>query len=234
MRRVGDAFLARETVGEETASVIDAHDVRSIFLAGASTIAEAITDPAVASAWDQPSVLEDQLVSGLVGHLARGGVWVVAEYLDAGEPEAAVDVRGAGEYFATFAATAGADDHRAIRDRGAAVASVGRRALLERVTTHLGALRSDLEALPPDHLISVMGGTVMRLDEYLITRIVEQGVHLDDLARSVGREPWSLPEGHSAITISIGIEVARRRHGSSSVVRSLYRRGFAETTFPVL
>ena len=80
--------------------------VRELFVAGAHTIVDAIADPSVGEAWDRPSVLEDQLVSGLCGHLARGGVWVVSDYLDAGTPVGPVEFASAGEYFEGFAASA--------------------------------------------------------------------------------------------------------------------------------
>ena len=73
----------------------EAPDVVALFVAGAHAIVEAIADPSVAEAWDRPSVLEDQLVSGVAGHLARGGVRVVADYLRAGHPAGPVDVNSA-------------------------------------------------------------------------------------------------------------------------------------------
>lgn len=214
--------------------VLDTDDVPSLFLEGADVVAEAIGDPAVAEAWDRPSVLEDQRVSGLAGHLARSGVWVVADYLDAGEPEGPPDFNSAGHYFATFADAASLDDHRAIRDRGAAVAAVGHDELVETLVARLDALRPRLESLPVDHLIAVLDGKVMRLDDYLMSRIVEQVVHLDDLARSVDQEPWELPIAAEALAMSVGLDIACRRSGTDAVLRALYRQGFAEPTLPVL
>jgi len=180
----------------------EAPDVVALFVAGAHAIVEAIADPSVAEAWDRPSVLEDQLVSGVAGHLARGGVWVVADYLRAGHPAGPVDVNSAGEYYASFSAEAGPEDHRAIRDRGAGVAAIGRVGLLGSLEEHLQSLEPELATMPGDSLIAVIGGKVMRLHDYLATRVVEQAVHLDDLARSVGREPWSLPDEHQALAIA--------------------------------
>jgi hypothetical protein len=208
--------------------------VAELFLAGAEMIATAIADPSVAGAWDLPSVLEGQQVSGLAGHLARTGGWAVADYLDAGTPAGPVDYGSAGEYFAGFANTASPDDHRTIRDRGAAVASVGRDELLRTLHERLADLGPRLLAAEPDRLIAVIGGRVMRLADYLATRIVEQTVHLDDLARSVGRDPWPLPAEAEALTIAVGVDIARRRRGATAVVRALYREGLSETTLPVL
>jgi Mycothiol maleylpyruvate isomerase N-terminal domain len=209
-------------------------EVASLFLSGARTIAEAIADPAVGAAWDRPSVLEEQLVSSVAGHLARSGVWVVAEYLHAGEPTGPVDFRSAGEYFCTVAVAADAEVRRGVRDRGAAVAALGRPEILRRVEEDLISLESELEALPGSRLISIIGAKVMTLSDYLVTRVVEQAVHLDDLARSVGIETWALPEGHEALAIDVGVEMACRLHGPTATVRALYRKGFAAPVFPVL
>lgn len=197
-------------------------------------VLDAIADPTVAAAWDLPSVLEGQNVSGLAGHLARGGVWVVADYLDAGTPPGPVDFDSAGEYFARFVSDASPDDARAIRDRGAAVAAVGRDELLFTLAERLNALGPRLASLESDHLIAVAGGKVMRLEDYLTTRIVEQTVHLDDLARSLDRDPWPLPANSAALTIAVGVEIARRRSGATAVIRTLYRHGLAGSTLPVL
>ena len=208
-------------------------DVVGLFLEGGRVVAEAIADPAVAAAWDRPSVLEDQLVSGLAGHVARG-VWAVGEYLEAGPAQGPVAFGSAGEYFTVFAESASTDDHRAIRDRGAAVAAVGRDELIRRLEDWLVVLGPRLRSLEVDHLVAVLSGKVMRLEDYLTTRIVEQVVHLDDLARSIGRGPWSLPTGAQALAIAVGTDIAARRRGSDAVIRSLYRKGFAAQTLPVL
>ena len=204
-----------------------------LFLEGGRVVVAAIADPAVAAAWDRPSVLEDQLVSGVAGHVARG-VWAVGEYLEAGPAQGPVAFGSAGEYFSAFAEHASTDDHQAIRDRGAAVAAVGRDELIRQLEAWLGVLVPRLRSLDVDHLVAVLSGKVMRLEDYLTTRIVEQVVHLDDLARSIGREPWSLPSGAQALAIAVGTDIAVRRRGSNAVIRSLYRKGFAEKSLPAL
>ena len=211
----------------------DAVHVVNLFLAGAHVVTAALDDPAVAAAWDRPSVLEGQAVSGLAGHLARGGVLAVGEYLVAGEPAGDVDFGSAGEYFVAAVASMSEEDHVAIRARGAAVAAVGREQLIATLTERLGALERRLRSEAIPQRISVIGGWVLPFDEYLVTRIVEQTVHLDDLARSVGRAPWPLPEGTEELTIAVGEEIWRRRFGATAVIRALYRDGFAEV-LPVL
>jgi hypothetical protein len=74
----------------------------------------------------------------------------------------------------------------------------------------------------------------MRLDDYLATRIVEQVVHLDDLARTVGHDGWVLPAGAAELAIDVGVDIAVRRGGSTAVIRALYRQGWSESVLPVL
>jgi Mycothiol maleylpyruvate isomerase N-terminal domain len=209
-------------------------DVTTLFLAGARTVAEAIADPAVEVSWDRPSVLEHQLVGGVAGHLARSGVWVTDEYLRGPTPSGPPDFRSAAAYFYAVAVSVGPEVHQAVRDRGAATAALGRKEVLSRVDEHLGRLEAELPGLPGAQLVAVVGGRVMALSDYLVTRIVEQAVHLDDLARSVGRQTWALPDGHEAIAIEVGSEMACRLHGPTATVRALYRKGFAGAVFPVL
>ena len=207
--------------------------VVDVFLASARVVAHAIADSTVAAAWDQPSVLEGQMVSGLAGHLCRA-VLVVGSYLDGGEPAGPVDLDSAAGYFAASLGVMSADHHRAVRERGAATASVGRDELLATLTERTNALELLLCRLGPSHLVTVIMGKVMRLGDYLGTRIVEMTVHLDDLARSVGREPWPLPEAAEALTITIGAEIGRRHLGAATMLRALYRSGFAGNALPVL
>lgn len=159
---------------------------------------------------------------------------MVAEYLAAGPPPGPLDLPDAAAYFADFAASARPEDHRAIRERGAAVAAGGREAVRAAVLERLDTLDSMLSGATEDSLIAVMSGRVMPLSEYLVTRVVEQAVHLDDLARSVGREPWPLPTGHEQLALSVGVAIARRRHGDRQVLRALYRGGFSAPVLPVL
>lgn len=209
-------------------------EVVGLFLDGARVVAGAIGDRRVAESWGAPSVLEEQTVGSVAAHLARGGVWVVSEYLHGERAAPPVDFESAAEYYASFVESAGPEMHRAVRERGAALAAAGHAQVVATLHEQLGIVTAELEELPGDHLMTVIGGKVMRLGDYLVGRIVEQAVHLDDLARSIGAEPWILPERHLALAISVGVEVAEMRRGETAVLRALYRRGFAEQILPVL
>ena len=198
-------------------------------------VLDAIGDPAVGAAWNSPSILEEQLVGGLAGHLARGAVWTVDEYLDGGEPASPRDFASAAEYFYEVMKSVGEAEHRSVRERGAAVGAVGQAELVATLAQRLGRLRSRLAAEPSDRNIAVIAGRVLSLDDYLVARMVEQVVHLDDLARSVDHaEGWPLPAETHARVFAVGVEIARLRHGVAPVTRAMYRRGFADIVFPVL
>lgn len=194
--------------------------MRDLFLLGARSVQTALAAPAVADRWDEPSILADQSIGGLAGHLARGGVWVVDDYLDAGVPDVAT-IPDAAVYFASVADMDEAG-HEAIRQRGVAVAAVGPDALRSQLATRLDALEARLATEPVERLVSVFGGT-MRLDDYLLTRLVEQVVHLDDLARSLGEERSQAPEDLAAVVAGIGVAIAVARHGATAAVRLLFR-----------
>jgi hypothetical protein len=209
-------------------------NVRQLFLDGAAVVLDAVGDESVAKAWHNDSVLEEQAVASLAGHLARGGVWVVDDYLDGPPPSAPPDFASAGEYFAAIADAFDENAQRAARERGATVGAVGQAQLVAQLADRLHALEARLRSEPEDRLMAVIAGRTMRLDDYLVTRIVEQTVHLDDLARSVGRDPWSVAVEAQALVIAVGAEIGRRRYGATAMLRALYRSGFAEPTLPVL
>jgi hypothetical protein len=197
--------------------------MRSMFVAGAKQVAATIDDPIVKAAWNSDSVLERQSIGSLAGHLARGSVWVVEDYLDRGVPDGPVDFDSAGHYFAAVMDAADEAMHAEIRARGAALAEEGFDDIVERLHAAVAGLEPRLDTEPRDRLIEVIGGKVMRLDDYLHTRIVEQVVHLDDLARSLDRSAPRFAPGTVQITIACAMEIGRRRHGAVELMRSLYR-----------
>jgi hypothetical protein len=210
----------------------DYSDNVGIFLETANIVHAAIADDAVAAAWERPSVLEEQRVSNLCGHLARG-TWVVADYLAAGSPAERLDFNSAAEYFSLLSDRATEEFHRASREREATLVPVGHGELVSILSDRLAGLDEVLRSAAPDRLVAVFSSLVIRLDDYLATRIVEQVVHLDDLARSVGRDPWPTPQC-DALVVAVGAEIGLRRRGPTAMVRALYRQGFTDGIVPVL
>jgi hypothetical protein len=159
---------------------------------------------------------------------------VVDAYLDRPVPDSrAVDFETAAQYYAVASDALTESDHAAIRQRGAQVAGAGRSAVVDDLRDVLEKLRDRLPAEPADRLITVYGDAVMRLDDYLFTRIVEQVVHLDDLASSLGIDPWTNPPDAEALVIGCGAEIGRLRRGGQPMIRSLYRE-VIPGTLPVL
>jgi hypothetical protein len=130
--------------------------------------------------------------------------------------------------------SATAEDHQAIRERGALLAQGGPDQVASVVHTRLGRLRIRLLDTEPRTLVQVAGGAVMHLDDYLMTRIVEQAVHLDDLSRSIDRPLSPLPPAAYDAALSVALDLAQLRSDAPAVIRALYREGFADGVFPVL
>jgi len=196
--------------------------MREQFLAGTEVVLDAVTDERVIAAWHQASALEDQTIGSLASHTARG-CWVVDQYLDKPTPPGPANFATAAEYFAQISDSFTETDHVEVRNRGAEVASAGPASVGADLAHKLPGLRLRLVDEPEDRLIEVYGGNVMGLDDYLWTRIVEQVVHLEDLARSLKIEPWQNPPDAEALVIGCGAEVGRLRRGGPAMIRALYR-----------
>lgn len=200
-------------------------DVRGAYLRALDTAHGVLAAPEVASSWDGPSVLPEFTVRGLAGHLARAGT-LVEQYLDAGFPDESRAVADAAEYYEIAALTTDVHDalNTSIRERGESVAEPGHGAVVEIVRVARVALATRLAEEPADTRIAVIGGMVLPLDEYLVTRIVELVVHTDDLALSVGLPGPDPDPGAATCAVDCLVTLARRRHGDRAVVRALTRR----------
>jgi mycothiol maleylpyruvate isomerase-like protein len=177
----------------------------------------------VSDAWAGPSALERWSVAGLAGHLFRG-TGSVGAYLDRPEPDE--QPISAAAY---YAAAVDSDDldselHQAIRARGEAEAAGGHAALVDKLGEQITALTVRLEAESPTRLVRVHKDLVLRLDDYLKTRLIELLVHIDDLAASVAIPTPDSPPGAATVAIETLVEVARYRHGDGDVLRALTRR----------
>lgn len=219
-----------------TPKVVPASDrIRECFLETASVVRDAIGSAEVDRDWDGPSVLEFQTVGGLAGHLARGGVWVVGDYLDGDTPVGPVTVESAAAYYAHLMERVTEADHAEIRQRGADLSRMGQLGLVATLDERLAALHDRLRAEPADRLVAVAGGSVvMGLDDYLVTRLVEQVVHLDDLARSVGLDGFGRLTEATELVLAVGLDIGRRRFGAAAMLRALYRSTGGPGPLPVL
>lgn len=199
------------------------HEVRLAFLAAAGAARPLLSLAEVGEHWNEPSALAEMTVGALAAHLVRA-VTTVGQYLDSPVRNHHEEPLSAGAYLASFTGT---DDlaspfNTGIRERAAALAAEGHRALLDTLEHAANHLRVRLADEPEDRRVEVYGGFVLPLDEYLVTRIVELTLHSDDLCVSLGRPTPSLPG--TALTIQALVDAATIRHGETAVLHALARR----------
>lgn len=214
--------------------MIHSDAVRSAVADAVDVATELIGRSSVASAWDQPSLLEGMTVGALSAHLVRAAGSVLA-YLDRTDPSTTSD----GELLTPityFQAAIEAPIHDRIKEVSASEAAAGPAEVLDECRRVAGELRRRLPAEPPDRLIEALGGRLLTLDDFCRTRLIEVLIHVDDLAASVD---VPTPEFHSRATgeiIAILVAIARRRHGDWPVIHALSRadRPDGRSVFPVL
>ena len=199
--------------------------VRSAFLAVAVDARALIADPEVARQWHEPSALREMTTGHLAGHLARG-VFTVEQYLGAPAPTGTATVTP-GAYFVEGAKLT--DDmhdelNTQIRQRSRAESQGGHGDLVMRLDQSIGRVTAALSEEEHDRLVAVFGGTLMTLDDYLVARLVELVIHIDDLAVSVAVETPSVVEEARALVVDCLVEMARRAHGDLAVIRAMARR----------
>ena len=197
--------------------------IRRAFLEAGAAAATLLGRPEVEDSWAGPSALPELTVRGLAGHLLRATGSVEA-YLDRPEPDG--EPVGAAEYYvqAVDEPDIHSDVHRAIRQRGEDEAAAGLDAVRARSQELLERLSARLENEPPDRKVRAYKGVVLRIDDYLVTRLIELTVHVDDLAVSVGLPPPELPAEATRLAIDALVEAARIKHGDLAVLRALTRR----------
>jgi hypothetical protein len=186
----------------------DHSDVTTAYFQAADATLGLLGSDEVGRQWTEPSVLVGYDVGGLAAHVGRS-VLTVQAYLDGPPPEPGVPPVDAAGYFVAVLGDhhpVESDLHRAVRARAAGAAARGRSAVLDEVTTALDDLRG--RALAPDRLVAVIDGVVMRLDDYLRTRLVELLVHGEDVADSVGVPAPGHPAASWALVAETLHEVA--------------------------
>lgn len=205
---------------------------RDDFLATARAVAGLFRDPAVAGAWGEPSALPEFSVGGLTGHLAFQ-VLSLPEVLAAPEPtEPTISLL---DHYARVAwIDAALDDEINVRIRrgGDELAQEGAAALADRYDAAVASLARSLPAAAPDRVarLSLWGAWSMRLDDLLVTRMMELAVHADDLAVSVGVPTPPLPPAAVEAVVDLLSRLAVRRHGPTAVLRALSRAERAPAT----
>lgn len=220
---------------ETSAGAAARPDLRAAYLEAAAVAAALLRDPAVAAAWDRPSVLAKLSVSGLAGHLARQVLQVrelLAREQPADQPIPLLD-----HYARSAWVGADVDDDVSVEIRrvSGAEAVDGPAALADRVDVSLRALQDMLAMEPAERLVqSPRGPWSLTLDDVLLTRLVEISVHCDDLAVSVGVPTPELPARVLEPVLALLCQLAARRHGPTAVLRALSRAERAPATIAAL
>lgn len=199
--------------------------IRDAFLETAAEARDLIASPDVERRWDDASALRAMSIGALAGHLARCAI-VVEEYLDGPSPAPGRLLTADQYYVEGVALTDDLDDdlNRGVRDRSVAVASAGAGQVVASVDEALARLRERLPREPADRSIAVIGGIAISLDEYLVTRLLELAVHIDDLCVSLGRPTPELPAVTYMCALGCMLQMARARHGDLAVLRAMARR----------
>lgn len=196
--------------------------VRDAYLRAAGIAAQLVREPAVAGAWESASALAEFRVSGLVGHLGAQVLrlpGLLAADDPVGEPIALADYYAGRPW---IGADVDAEINVTLRRLGEDVAADGHAALVTRLDAATGELRETLPAAPEDKLVE-HAGRAIRLDDYLITRMMEIAVHNDDIAVSVGLETPELPSDVFEPVLLLLSTLAVRRHGQNAMLRALSR-----------
>lgn len=208
--------------------------MRATFIETAAATLRLLDEPAVEAAWTSPSALAGLTVGGLAAHLARA-VLTVQGYLAAEGPSPDAEVVDAAGYLLAALPDTGRDSdvNAQVLARAEAGGRDGVAAVRQRAAAALTDLRRDLPGIAPDHVLAVLGGIAIPLDDYLATRIVELVVHADDLLASVeGIESAAVPTAGESVAVGVLAEVARRRTSTTAMVTTLARRERAPTQVP--
>ncbi|MDQ4064936.1 MAG: maleylpyruvate isomerase N-terminal domain-containing protein [Actinomycetota bacterium] len=197
------------------------NEVRRALLDAYRGIEPLLTSDELKERWNEESALADFPVGALAGHLVRAGAAVVS-YLAAGMPEE--EPVAAPVYYSTVLAAMDASDHNEVVSRGQDVAGASADDLLATFRRTVDELEQALTREPAERVVKVYRGIVLRLDDYLLSRLCEVLIHTDDLAVSLDLEPPAIPAAAGDLAITHLVDVARTWHGDRGVLIALSRK----------
>lgn len=194
--------------------------------------ADLVSHDQVVEGWDEPSALDGMTVGALAAHLVRATGAVLA-YLDrtdsAQQPEGELLTKST-----YFHAAVDSPIHERIKEVSASEAAAGPAQVAARAREVATGLAERLPAEPEDRLVGALGGRMLTLDDFCRTRMIEIGMHIDDLATSVGLPTPEMSADVTGEIIDITIDIARHLHGDWAVIHALARaERSAGGVFPV-
>ncbi|GHA11912.1 hypothetical protein GCM10010389_58720 [Streptomyces echinoruber] len=196
-----------------------------------ATQAEALLGAAeVAASWEKPSALAQWTVGGLAGHLAYQILSVDPALQEPGsgqKPGSRQEPISVLEHYARAVwidAPLDGEVNSGIRAKGEGISSEGAGRLRQRVRAALDGQRTGLADAQDDRVVFMpQTGWALSLDDFLLTRMVELAVHMDDLAVSVGLRAPELPGVAFEPVLALLTGLAVRRHGQAALLRALTR-----------
>ncbi|MFL1906115.1 maleylpyruvate isomerase N-terminal domain-containing protein [Streptomyces tauricus] len=198
--------------------------LKNAYLETAAQAVAMLDAPEVAASWEKPSALAQWTVSGLAGHLAYQ-IFRVDPALEG--PASEQEPIPVLEHYARAVwvdAPLDGEISSGIRAKGEGISSEGVRLLVERVHAALDQQRTDLGEVHDDWMVFMpQTGWALSLDDFLLTRLVELAVHMDDLAVSVGLGAPELPGSALDPVVALLTGLAVRRHGQAALLRALTR-----------
>lgn len=211
---------------------MDSNRVRRMVIDAAAVAADLVGSAPVARRWDEPSALDGMTVGALAAHLVRATGAVLA-YLDRTPADAPIE----GDLLTKvtyFHAAIDAPIHERIREVSADEAGAGVDAVVRRAREVAGELAVRLPSEPEDRVVGALGKRMLSLDDFCRTRMIEIGVHIDDLAVSVDVPTPELSADVTGEVIDIVVGIARHLHGDWAVIHALTRAERSEGgVFPV-
>ncbi|RMB85935.1 maleylpyruvate isomerase N-terminal domain-containing protein [Streptomyces shenzhenensis] len=207
-------------------------NVKDAYLGAAGQAVALLEAPEVATAWEQPSALPKMTVGGLAGHLAYQILSVSAALqvcvdsaLQESPPhEAPIPLLDHYARAAWIDAPLDGEVNAGIRAKSEGIAAQGTLLLTELARTAFAEQRTKLAECSGDQAVFMpQTGWALRLDDFLVTRMLELTVHRDDLAVSVGLAVQDLPEAAFEPVLVLLTRLAARRHGQAALLRALTR-----------
>ncbi|MEN1883337.1 maleylpyruvate isomerase N-terminal domain-containing protein [Streptomyces mirabilis] len=198
--------------------------LKNAYLETAAQAVALLDAPEVAASWEKPSALAQWTVGGLAGHLAYQ-IFSVDPALEG--PASEREPIPVLEHYSRAVwidASLDGEINSGIRAKGEGISSEGVRRLVERVHAALDQQRTGLEEVHGDWVVFMpQTGWALSLDDFLVTRMVELSVHMDDLAVSVGLSAPELPGTALDPVVALLTGLAVRRHGQAALLRALTR-----------
>jgi hypothetical protein len=201
-------------------------ELRPVLIEAAASALELVSSPEVGREWANPSALDGMSVGGLASHFIMA-LRRTVELLEAQPPDTD-RIASAFEFFGDNRRDSGSalDDERArwIVAASEDGAAEGQAEVVDELTSVIAQVDASLAEAAPGTMIATarIPDACARLDDFVLTRLVEVVLHGDDLAVSVG-VVWHPPRRATDEVVGVLVEMARERVGDLEVLRGLAR-----------